>query len=359
MKEILNFTKSLIKHHSTEENPKAVLACLEEIHKKFAHDFFIISYNFNKRPILVLSNTKEKAVDLIIAGHIDVVPAKKDGFTLVQKKDKLLGRGIYDMKGPLAASLFSIRDYLKENGNKIKVAIFITADEETDGLSTKYLIEKIGYHSQFAILPDGGNEEEIIISQKGFLQTKLTFLGKSSHASRPWNGKNPIENGLKLYKNLLSQFTNPLNEHDWKTSITLTKVNAGNAVNQIPDSADFYFDIRYINSSDRKKILGIIEKNLSKKDKLEIIAENESLSVDPSHPSIGLLRQAIKKISQKEAVLTRECGTSDAVFFSQNNIPAVLFRPLGGGAHQQEEWIDQDSLIRFYNIIKIFLESLR
>jgi len=355
--QIIKFIGQLIKYQTTEDKPREKIKCLKAIEKKFARYFFIQKYSFQNRPIMVLSNTKSKKVDFILAGHIDVVPANTEKFKIKTKDNKLCARGIYDMKGPLAASLFAIQSYLKQN-NDLKIAIFITSDEEIDGLSTKYLIEKIGYNAKFAILPDGGSETKIITHQKGFLQIKIIISGKSAHASQPWQAKNPIEKGMFLYKKLMAEFPNPKNEDDWKTSINLTKIKAGNAVNQIPDKVELCFDIRYIHEQDKKKIINQIKKILIKKYQIDVIAENGPLITKNNNPNIKKLKTIMEKINKKNVLLTRESGTSDAVFFAENGIPAVLFRPKGGGSHQDKEWADKKSLIQLYEILKNFIDII-
>lgn len=355
MEEIIEFLEKIISYQTTKDNPKEIEKCFQAIERKFAKFFIIKKYNFKTRPIRVLKNTPKNKLDFILAGHIDVAPAEKNQFKLKIKGNKLWGRGVFDMKGPLIAAIFAISNYLKEN-NSLKIAIFITSDEEIDGLSTKYLIEKINYRARFAILPDGGKDlSEIIVYQKGFLQLHLKIFGKPAHASRPWEGENPIERAMLFYQKLLKKFPPPKNEKDWKTTVSLTKFNSGKALNQIPKDASLGFDIRYL--KEKTKVLKEIKCLLREKDKLEIIADNPPFMISSNNPYLKKLKSSIEKLTNKKVKLVKECGTSDAVFFAQNKIPAVLFRPKGGGAHQNEEWIEKDSLFLFYQVILNFLKE--
>jgi len=354
MNEIINFLQKLIKCQTTEDRTGEKKKCLRIIEKKFSRDFFIKRYSFKNRPILVLSNAKNKKVDFILAGHIDVVPAKGENFKLKINGSKMYGRGVFDMKASLAASIFAIRDYLRKNNN-LKVAIFITSDEEIDGLSTKYLVEKMGYKANFAILPDGGSSTEIVIYQKGFLQIKVTILGKSAHASKPWQANDPIKAAVFLYKKLLTKFPNPKDKDDWKTSLNLTKIIGGEAANQTAREVCLYFDIRYVNNRDKDGIIKEIRNILKDGYRLETLAENGPLIVSGKNFYLRRLEDSVKKVTKKKAKLVRECGTSDAVFFTDNKIPAVLFRPDGGGDHQEKEWVNKASLKCFYDVLLDFL----
>ncbi|MFH1522525.1 MAG: M20/M25/M40 family metallo-hydrolase [Patescibacteria group bacterium] len=357
MDKIYNLTKRLVEMQTTEDKPEEIEKCLKIIEKEFSQDFYIKKFNYRNRPIIVLSNTRIKKVDLIFAGHVDVVPAKSKDFKLVEKGSKLFARGIYDMKAPLATLLLAVKEYLKQS-SKLKIAIFITADEEIDGLSTKYLIKEKGYKAKFAILPDGGSEKEIVVEQKGFWQIKITIKGKGAHASRPWKAENPISEGLVLYNNLLKKFPLPKNENNWRTTISLTRVMAGKSINQIPTEAEFYFDIRYIKNRDKDKIISHMEKYSRQDLKVDIIAENGLLQVKQNNSYLKILKRVMEKELKKEVELVRECGTSDAVFFTENKIPAVLFTLKGDGAHGEDEWVNKRSLGKYYKVVLNFLSEL-
>jgi len=49
-------------------------------------------------------------------------------------------------------------------------------------------------------------------------------------------------------------------------------------------------------------------------------------------------------------------GSSDARFFLEKGIPAILIRPVGGNLHSEKEWIDIKSLEVFYEVLKEFIK---
>jgi len=353
----LEFVKKLISHQSTDEHPEEIIRCLDDIENEFRNILKIKKYQFRKRPILVLSTHKDKEADIILAGHVDVVPAKKEEFIPRENDGRLYGRGSIDMKSAVVACLFAVRKYVQTEG-KAKITIIITSDEELDGLSTKWIAEEKGYRAKLAILPDGGDENELVLRQKGFWQVKVTIKGKSCHASMPWEGDNPIEKGFALYKKLQKIFPSPSNKSQWETSVVLTKVESGKSLNQIPDLATFYFDIRYTDELIRDKITTAIAGFLGEKSCVETIAQNGALLVDQKNPLILKLKVAMEKELQKKVSFMNECGTSDAIFFAEQGTPAILFRPHGGGMHQDGEWIDIKSLIQFQAIILDFLRNV-
>jgi len=355
--EMLAFVKKIIKYKTTDDQPEEISLCLQTIEQEFGNILHIERYQFRNRPILVLSTTESKDLDIILAGHIDVVPAKSDDFIAKESGGILCGRGTLDMKSAVVACLFAVREYLRDGG-KAKIAVIVTSDEELDGLSTKWLAKEMGYKAKLAILPDGGDENELVLRQKGFWQIKVSVKGKTSHASMPWDGINPLVIGFQLYEKLLPIFPSPTNKSQWETSVVLTKVEGGKTLNQIPDSAVFYFDIRYTDESVRENIIDEITKFLGKKADVETISQNGVLLIDQENSLILKLKSVIEKELDKKVVFMNECETSDAIFFAEQGTPVILFRPRGGGMHQDGEWIDIQSLIRFQSVILNFLKEV-
>src|SRR5690606_10007881 len=51
-------------------------------------------------------------------------------------------------------------------------------------------------------------------------------------------------------------------------------------------------------------------------------------------------------------------GSSDARFFAERNIPVIMLRPDGGGAHGDNEWISETSMQKFYILLRDFTQSI-
>lgn len=357
-KQIINLSKKLIKIESVEQNIKAQEECIDILEKTFNKSFYIKRYNLGGHPALVMSTTKKKVVDVIFSGHIDVVPGEKALFRPVIKGKKLFGRGSYDMKAGVVASIYAVADYKKAGGDK-EIAIMVTSDEETSGYGTKTLLEKHGYSAKFAFIPDGGFESGIVLKQKGFMQLKVEVVGKSAHAAYAWEGDNALILALRLQEIIEKEFPVPTKHKPWQTGVVLTKIETKNSINQVPDSAHAYFDVRFVDNKDPKRIISLINKIIGRKGKVNIIEENDMFFTSEKDYYVQKLAQILSRHTKKKVLFTNECGTSDAVFFSSRGIPTALFRPRGGGQHQNEEWIDIDSLYRMYEVLGFFLDDYR
>ncbi len=358
---MINFIQKLVSYKSIDSNIEAMHQCMDDFRREAAAVVpYSKEYSFRDKPILVLSTHEGFDFDLIISGHIDVVPGKEGLFTLEERGGKLFGRGTYDMKAPLAASFFGFLDYLRAVGeaNKLRIAFIITADEELDGLSVKHVASELGYRARFAIIPDGGSLDQIVIAQKGFWQFKLSFSGNKAHASRPWQTRNPIEKAHELFGILRKNFPDPKSESDWISSLSVTRMySEAESLNTIPQSAELYFDMRFVTEEDREKVRSLV-REYGDDIELRDIAYNQILDVDIHENFFGsLFLETMQVFNEKGVHLHRESGTSDAVFFAERGTPTVLFRPRGGDIHTDDEWVDKESLATVRKITQKFLEK--
>ena len=354
--QIVEATMCLVNFKTTADQLQEQKQCLAKIAEMFRDDFQATFYTFYGHPALVLRTQEEKTSDIILSGHIDVVHGDEKLFSVRREGDILYGRGVYDMKGPLIAALFGVRDAVRANAKK-SVMVLITADEETSGRGTQALLSKEGYRGGFALIPDGGDKDHIITAQKGFAQFAITIRGTSTHASRPWEGANPIIKATDFVNAIKERYTDPVSADDWKTSVVPTKINSGTILNQIPNSTTVYFDMRYVSEQDPQALISWINKTFKDDVVVEVVAENGMFKVDEDDPKIRKLQRIIGEQTDVTPVFSRECGTSDAIFFSEHGIPAALFRPEGGGAHADGEWVNIKSLHVVYRVAYEYLHT--
>jgi acetylornithine deacetylase/succinyl-diaminopimelate desuccinylase-like protein len=355
--QIINLSKRLIAIESTEYNIKEQEFCLSILEEAFKDKFYAKWYSFRGHPALILSTTKKKSVDIIFSGHIDVVSGDKKLFKPVLKDSKLFGRGAYDMKAGVVACAYALSDYKKMGGEK-DVALMVTSDEEISGYSTQMLLGKYNYRSKFTLILDGGSENSIVLRQKGFMKIRVVFVGKSAHAAYPWEGVSALTEIINLQKLIDKKYPLPLENNQWKTSIVLTKVQTNNSTNQIPEFVEAYFDVRFIDKKDPKKIIDIMKNFINPLGSVEIIAENGIFISSEKNHYIKKLAKVLYEKTKNNVVFISENGTSDAVFFSDKNIPVALLRPKGGGQHQDSEWVDTDSLYETYENLVNFLKQV-
>ncbi len=317
-----------------------------EIIKKELNNYYIKEIMVGNYKNLVISNTKELDLDIIFCGHVDVVTCNT--YKGIVKENKLYGRGAFDMKGQLSV-LISL---LKNNKSDKKIALIITSDEEIGGYCCKKIMEQ--YSSKLAIIPDAGKNFELVIEEKGLLQIELKITGISAHASEPFSGENAIVKLFEVYNELLKIYPMPKSKEDFKTSVNLSKLNGGITNNMVPDEASMVLDIRFVNENSISEIINNI-KGINNNIEINVLDSGPTFYVDPNLEVIQTFINNANKILNKDITITKCLATSDAIYFSEKNIPTILMNPTGDYWHNPKEYVEIDSLYTLYEIFKTVL----
>ncbi|HEY8643948.1 MAG TPA: M20 family metallopeptidase, partial [Candidatus Dormibacteraeota bacterium] len=138
---------------------------------------------------------------LLLTGHLDTVPVgtgwTRDPFGAEVADGRLYGRGACDMKGGLAAMLGAVHDLrrrgLEPAGDVVLAAV---VGEEEDSAGTLALLAA-GIEADRALLAEPTGLE-LVRSNRGLVNYRLTVAGASAHASQPEVGRNAIVAAAEL-----------------------------------------------------------------------------------------------------------------------------------------------------------------
>jgi len=316
-------------------------------------------FEFSGHPSLI-ALTQKRNPKIFLAAHVDVVPGPEGLFKLKIKKRKAFGRGVFDMKFAIACYLRLVQE-LKYSLKNLDLGIMITSDEETGGFfGTRKLLER-GFKSKIVFLPDGGCDLKIERMAKGVWHLKVEIKGKPAHGSRPWEGKGANERLIEFLRDFSKFFPKEpcKTKHHWHRTLTIGKIEGGELTNQVSGFSRAFLDIRFLNEKEKVKIenyLGSLQKRF--KVKITELATGSPIRLDLKNNYVKLFMKVLKENTKKEPQSTFSHGSSDARFFGEVGIPVIVTRPKGGGAHSEEEWIDIESLERFYSILKDFVLKL-
>jgi succinyl-diaminopimelate desuccinylase len=342
--EIIKTLKYLLSFKTYKENEEEFVKLFSYIKNNYK-ELYIKEYLFNNKTAIVLSNKRCKKFDVLFVTHIDVVYA--DDYKYIEDDKNIYGRGTIDMKGSVAVAL----NILKNIKTNKKIGLIITSDEEIDGNCSKELSEI--YKSKIVIIPDGGSNFDLIKEEKGLLQLKLSFNGKSAHASQPYKGNNAIKEMINIYNKLLTLYPLPLSSNDYVTSINLSKINGGTSINQVPDYCEMYLDIRHVVSDTKKSIIDNIKK-INPAIDIEILLEGDIFDTDLNNKYVKKYIESCEKILNKSINITGCESTSDGVYFYKNN-PTIIMNPIGDFAHSDNEYVNKDSLYTLYKIYENYI----
>ncbi len=344
----------LIKFSTVSNNLTELNACFDYI-ENFLNNFdiHINRYDCRGRPSLLATTKKTNKPKILLQAHLDVVPADKKQFSLIEKTTRFYGRGVFDMKFAAAIYLKLISE-LATKLKELDFGIMFTSDEEVGGINgVGYLLNEEDYSADVCLLPDGGNSWEIQTTSNDLWMIKLTATGKTAHGSRPWEGDNAIDTLIKALVDIKSLFGE---SKAFTNSITVSQISGGKVINQVPGKAEATIDMRLVN---RKEIKPLKEKiNLITKlykIELETLAYEQGVATDLNNPEIKKFINLAEKIYGKAISKTHSFGSSDAHFFADKNIPVIIIRPAGGGAHSDNEWLNKEQFFSFYELIRDYV----
>lgn len=351
---IESLAKNLIGFKTTTGNVDEAVKCFNFI-KKYLKDagLFFKDYCFNNYHSLLISNTKNFDFDILFNGHIDVVSAKDELFEPKIVGDFLIGRGAIDMKGADSVMIEVIKNYA---GDK-KIGLLLTSDEEIGGFNgVGEFVKHEKFSSKLIVVPDGGSNYDITVSEKGVLQLHLTIKGKNAHSSTLDEGINAISKAYELFLKIVEKFCKQKSPPiDDNVSINLAFLHSGEIYNQVPDIAKMGLDFRFFKLNPNEIIEYI--KSLDPEIKIDIYAKADSFETDVDNPYfLKFLNIVEHKLGKQKMVKTN--GASDARFFSQLGLPVAIMNPIGFNFHGDDEKVSIVSLLELKEIYEKLMEEI-
>lgn len=246
---------------------------------------------------------------LFMPAHMDIVPAgdgwNAEPYEVIEKDNKLYGRGTLDNKGPLASILMAAKVLKtlgidKELNGEFQVAAL--SDEEAtdpDGIDygIGYLIKERLIKPTYSVIPDIGEYmKKIDVAEKGILRVKITAIGKQAHGAYPERGINAVFMMAELI-NKLKNLTFEHKEHPLlgHPTLNLGIISGGSAINILPGLCYIQLDMRTVPGMTKDKMLqeiqGCINQLENKKFEIEVLDHQEPHGIDPNN-------ELIKKIQE-------------------------------------------------------------
>lgn len=281
----------------------------------------------NKFNLLIGVNTELKNVDnaIILAGHIDTVPANEDMYNTnpyqaTRVDDKIYGLGIIDMKSFFASIIENI-ETISNLSHPIILAI--TCDEETNLLGVNEVIKMLkilNIKPKLTIVGEPTNLS-VCTESKSCYEYKIEIAGKSCHSSNPANGVNAIYIATKL-----TEYIERLSRKFKNTTLSVGKINGGEAINIVPSYCSISFDIRTNKLNIQEKCLQMLNKKISTINKMykdSKISLNNLLAIPPlENKKDTIVREIINKFNLTENAFVGGC---EAGYYQSVGGASILF----------------------------------
>lgn len=255
MKELVKFDTS-----NAPGNERPLAEYIADILKK--EGFAVEVQGVAENRANVIASIGESERNLILNGHLDVVPSGSGWntapFQVTEKEGRFYGRGTCDMKGGLAAMMAAAIKVKRENtlGNKNLVLAFV-ADEEIDGTGTKYFAKHFKKGQQNIVVIGEPTQNEIHVAHRGVVRLRVGIYGKQCHSGRPCEGVNALTllgrflvevEGWNRRKQKLIQPILPA------PTVAATTAGGGIKDNVIPGYAEVVLDFRTVPGDTAEKL---------------------------------------------------------------------------------------------------------
>jgi len=315
-------------------------------------------------PVVLIQNHNSLDFDVLVLGHIDVVPADEKMFKPIIKGGKLFGRGALDMKSFAAVALNSMQ-YVIEHKLPIKFGIILSSDEEKGSKGTKAFLEKYAKIKADVVLDNdvGGDITKIIAKCKNPVFVKLNAKGKEAHGSRPWEGIDANELMFKVLANIRKFYpaydlngVRPKNK--WVDTLHFAKIEGGKVANIIADECSVLCDFRLIETSSVDGLIKNLKKCMVKGVDFEIVSSSVPVVMDEKNPVILEYKKLAEQILGQKINFEYEGGATDAREFAVRGSTVIMHSGSGDGMHAADEYVEVASVEKLSEIQIAFLEKL-
>ncbi|WP_152045178.1 succinyl-diaminopimelate desuccinylase [Aureimonas psammosilenae] len=332
----------------------------------------------------LLASSGENGPHLAFAGHTDVVPPGPESdwrhppFAAAVENGELFGRGAVDMKGGIACFVAALaRIHRREGRLPGTVSLLITGDEEGPAVNgteklLAYAKEK-GARFDACLVGEPTNPnalgDMIKIGRRGSLSGTVTVTGRQGHVAYPHLAENPVRGLATLIDALLAQPLDAGNERFQASNLEVTMLDAGGnaSFNVIPARAAASFNVRFNDEWTPEGLEAEILRRLEeaagntrlRPGREEPIAYRVEWRERPSEvfltrddTLVGILGDAVAKVTGRRPELSTSGGTSDARFI-KDYCPVVEFGLVGRTMHMANERValsDLETLTEIYDL---------
>lgn len=301
-------------------------------------------------------------VPLTLTGHLDTVPAHATGWSVdpwegALDGDRLVGRGVSDMKSGVAAALLAVRDHAAHQHACRGIQLVLTAGEETGAHGASRIpASAMSSGGPLVVAEPTGNR--IVPAHKGAYWLRLSASGRSAHGSTPELGDNAA---VKIARAALAIDA----IDDWPTdpaygpvTANIGKLTSGVQPNVVPDAAELLLDLRTVPGVRSSELRDKVQDAVGPQITIDQLVDLPLVATDVSNPFVAMVSAVLQSCGGEPEPLPPARFFTDASVLSRAlSAPATIV--LGPGeadqCHVVDEWC---SVTKLEHAVQIYTDLL-
>jgi succinyl-diaminopimelate desuccinylase len=309
---------------------------------------------------VVARTTLARPQRLVLAGHVDTVPANGNERALIDG-DVLWGLGSADMKSGLTVML-ALAETI--TAPVVDVTYVFYACEEVaradNGLSRLFELRPDLLAGDAAILGEP-TRAAVGAGCQGVLKLEVTMGGERAHSARPWMGVNAIHRLAPVLERVLS-FPGREPTIDgcrYREALQAVGVAGGVAGNVVPDSATLLLNHRFAPDRTLAEAEAVVADWLApaldphQGDGITVLDRAPAARPGLDHPLLARL------VAASGTAPHAKLGWTDVAFFAERGIPATNFGPGDPSvAHAAAERVERSEIDAVYRVLSELLTSV-
>jgi acetylornithine deacetylase/succinyl-diaminopimelate desuccinylase-like protein len=297
---------------------------------------------------------------IVLAPHLDTVGVNGmtvDPFSGETREGRLYGRGACDTKGPMAAAVAALEQWVRSPARAASTTEWIFAGlmDEEHGQRGSLALCRSGFRADFAVAlePTG---LKAVYGLKGNLRAAVELKGRAGHGSDPGAGINAIYRAAPVLaglERLAARWTECRHPLLGPVTLNVGTIAGGQGVNIVPDRCVLELEVRGHPDFGSDRILRDLDELLATvaPDAVRrVVMQGSPMLTDPKHPLVAALGESGKGLDVAP-------WFSDANRLSEIGIPSVVFGPGSiAQAHTADEYIEIAELERGADALFRFME---
>ena len=363
--DLLQTVEDLIRFRTETGNAEQIALAAQYIKNKFAGTSALVEiFQSTASPVVFLRNTDTLDFDVLVLGHIDVVPAADAMFEPRIENGKMYGRGTLDMKSFAAVAINSM-EYVVQHQLPLKFGVILSTDEEKGSKSTESFMEAYPQIKARIVLDNdvGGDITKIVSKCKNPVFVKLIATGKEAHGSTPWEGIDANELLLKTWQNIRQLYPYysaelPQPSNTWFDTVHFAKIEGGQVSNIISNHAEALLDFRLTENSSVENLEKNLQRCIEKGVTYTIVSQSTPVVMDEQNPDILDYKRFAENIMGKQIEFEHIGGATDSRAFAVKGSTVIMHSGTGEGMHASGEYVEIESVKQIADIQIKFLEHL-